>query len=121
MRALVEYINRIIQKTPDFDFHVTNLRWSPAFYARALLFSWPTWLHKYPTICLEKLERECVTDHVPEGMKSIEELGVKLTALEDKWETNLMHWRRMGHYGEEVDEFPELEKPPALSREQLAL
>lgn len=47
-------------------------------------------------------------------MKTIEDLGVKLTAIEDTWEHNLMMWKRLSHYGEEVGEWPELEKPEVI-------
>lgn len=57
MRALVDYIQRIIQKTPEWDFYVTNLKWHPFFLLRVLLLSQPKWLRKYPQISFEKLER----------------------------------------------------------------
>ncbi|CAG2180281.1 unnamed protein product, partial [Oppiella nova] len=57
MRALVEYIQRIIQKTPEDGFHVTNIRWAPLLLARIFIFSNPKWLYKYPNVSFEKLER----------------------------------------------------------------
>ncbi|CAG2117685.1 unnamed protein product [Medioppia subpectinata] len=114
MRALVDYLQRIIQKTPEDGFHVSNMRWAPLFLVRVWLMSHPQWLHKYPHVSFEKLEREAISDIRTKGVKSIEELGVALTTVEEKWEFNLMHWKRMSYYGEEVGEFPELEKPQQI-------
>ena len=57
MRALVDYIQRIIQKTPEDDFYTTNMRWAPLFLVRVFLMSNPKWLRKYPEVSLEKIER----------------------------------------------------------------
>jgi NADH dehydrogenase (ubiquinone) 1 alpha subcomplex subunit 9 len=113
LRSLVEYINRCIQKTPEFDFKVTNLLWAPTFKMRINLFSRPNWLFKYPMICWEKLERESITD-IPTGLPTIQDLGVKLTYLEDKWPHELKRFRKLGYYGEEVGEFPPIENPPIV-------
>ncbi|XP_054153752.1 NADH dehydrogenase [ubiquinone] 1 alpha subcomplex subunit 9, mitochondrial-like [Oppia nitens] len=112
LRALVEYINRCIQKPEEEGFRVTNLRWSPSFMARVYLFSALKGLFKYPSISLERLERECVSDVRQENTLGFEDLGICAEPLEDKWEYHLMQWRRQSYYGEEVSEFVQTERPP---------
>jgi len=49
---------------------------------------------------------------VPTGCPTIQDLGVKLTYVEDKWPHELKRWKRYSYYGEEVGEFPEVARPP---------
>jgi hypothetical protein len=47
-------------------------------------------------------------------LPTIQDLGVKLTYLEDKWPIELKRYRKLAYYGDEVGEFPQIEKPPIV-------
>lgn len=52
---------------------------------------------------------------VLQDFKTLEELGVKLTSLEDRAPFELKPYRRSAHYQERVGEFPHPEPPPVVA------
>jgi len=64
-----------------------------------------------PTLHTDRFEREFITDQ-PTGLPTLEDLGVKLTNLEDRANWELKPHRQQSYYLESVGEFPDAEPPP---------
>jgi NADH dehydrogenase (ubiquinone) 1 alpha subcomplex subunit 9 len=84
---------------------------SPMFKLKVMYMSYaPT----YPILTMDKLDREHVSD-IPQDLPTLEDLGVKLTPLEDRAPFELKPFRLHSYYEEHVGEFAHPEPPPVVS------
>jgi NADH dehydrogenase (ubiquinone) 1 alpha subcomplex subunit 9 len=105
---IVSYINRCIQRDESYNFFLKDMKYRPGFWIRVYINEM---LSKYPKICWDRIEREMVTDTVTPGNPTLEDLGVKLTYLEDRAEWELKRFQRFGYYETELGELPEIAPP----------
>jgi len=110
-RDLADYTNRCIQKPRENGFLIVNMRWCPIFRLRVSIFG--SKLFKYPAIHWEKFEREMVSD-VLTGCPTLQDLGVKLTTLEDRLPMELRLYRKYGYYDDDVGEFEFIKEKPKI-------
>jgi NADH dehydrogenase (ubiquinone) 1 alpha subcomplex subunit 9 len=67
-----------------------------------------------PVLTTDRLEREFVTD-VLTGLPTLEDLGVKLTQIENQAPWELKPFRKYGYYEEKLGEWPEPEPPRVVA------
>lgn len=68
----------------------------------------------FPIVSWERLERDCITDN-PTGAPTLEDLGVKLTRIEEKAVFIHKALKKGGYYDEALGEFPDTPPPPAAN------
>lgn len=104
---LVRFYNRCCDRDESRGFlEVRDLRWQPTFLLRVAINDI---VRKKPTIHWEKLEKEYVSDVTTPGNPTLEDLGVKLTYVEDKAPFFLKFFSRFGYLEPDLGEYP----PPA--------
>lgn len=112
---LVNFINQCIQKDEFHGFQpIGDMRFFPFFWLRVYATEN---VKKYPVLNWEKLETDHTTDR-PTGNPTLEDLGVKLSLIEDKAMFTLDQYKRFGFYDDELGEFP---KPDRLKHYPLNL
>jgi NADH dehydrogenase (ubiquinone) 1 alpha subcomplex subunit 9 len=102
---LVEYIYRCMRwpnirrgfVSPLFKLKVKYMSFAPS----------------YPILTMDKLDREHVSD-LTHDLPTLEDLGVKLTILEDEAPFQLKPFRQHSYYEERVGEFPHPKPPPSV-------
>jgi len=101
------------------DYFYQILRWrgykripiSPLFLAKVFA------LNQSPSnkiLNFEKLEREHISDVIT-GLPNLEDLGVKLTHIEDQASFELKPYRMYAYYYDQIGEFAEPVRPPVVS------
>ncbi|XP_029644047.1 NADH dehydrogenase [ubiquinone] 1 alpha subcomplex subunit 9, mitochondrial [Octopus sinensis] len=101
------------------DYFYNILRWrgykripiSPVFLAKVWAFSY---MPSYPLLNFEKLEREHITDVIT-GCPTLEDLGVKLTHIEERAVFELKPFRMYSYYYDQIGEFSEPQPPPIVA------
>ena len=99
----MHFINQCIQKD---EFHgygaIGDARFHPFLWLRIYLNEN---IKKYPIMSWEKIEMDHTTDR-PTGNPTLEDLGVKLSVMEDKAMFTLERYKRFGFYDDALGEFP---------------
>lgn len=101
------------------DYFYSILRWrnykripiTPLFMAKVLALSYSP---SNKILNFEKLEREHITDVIT-GLPTLENLGVKLTPIEERAPFELKPFRMYAYYYEQIGEFADPVKPPIVS------
>lgn len=65
-----------------------NMRYDPTFFLRVWLTDKVCWSHHIGQLHRERIEREYVTDKVDLSLPTLEDLGIKLTLMEDQVNAN---------------------------------
>ncbi|XP_059481212.1 NADH dehydrogenase [ubiquinone] 1 alpha subcomplex subunit 9, mitochondrial [Neocloeon triangulifer] len=108
LSELVDWFFRVMRRGPDSGYFRYDMRFDPFFKLKVTLTEkvcpgWPI-----ASLSWEKLEKDHVTDVVPYGLPTLEDLGVTLTHMEDQVPWELKPFRANAYYDEELGEF---EKP----------
>jgi len=114
LSELVDYIFRVVRRTPDLGYRRTNMMWSPTFLLRVHLIDKYSWTWPVGYLGWDKLERDHTTD-VPTGNPTLEDLGVVLSELENRIHWELKPFRRDLYYEEELGEFPSPAPPKTIA------
>jgi len=102
---LIDFFYRII-RYPRFK----RINITPVFRAKAYYLSHAP---NEPICTPDKLEREHITDRIPDGL-TLEDLGVKLTPIEQRAIFDLKPFRFNAYYHEALGEFKDPEHPPVI-------
>ncbi|GLV37143.1 NADH dehydrogenase (ubiquinone) 39 kDa subunit [Carabus blaptoides fortunei] len=108
LSELVDWFHRIMRKAGKWGYWRYDMKYDPLFKLKvdvtfALSPSFPI-----ANLHWERIERECLTDVIEEGVPTLEDLGVNLMAMEQQVPWELKPFRANLYYDEELGEF---EKP----------
>jgi len=102
---LVDYFYRCMRYTVYRRIHV-----NPLFKLKVKYMSN---MPSYPILTMDKLDREHISDELHDCM-TLEDLGVKLTPIEDRAQFELKPYRMHSYYEEKVGEFAPPAPPPVI-------
>lgn len=103
-----------MRKDERWGYYRYDLRYDPLFKTKisALFFISPS--HPIANLHWERVERECQSDLVEEGVPTLEDLGVSLTPMENQVPWELRPFKTNLHYDEELGEFTKPLPPKVL-------
>lgn len=84
---------------------------SPLFKAKVMFMENAP---SYPILTMDKLDKEHQSDIIT-GQPTLEDLGVRLTRLEDQVPWELKPFRKYAYYEEKIGEWPEPEPPTVIA------
>ncbi|EAT38719.1 AAEL009414-PA [Aedes aegypti] len=109
LSELVDWFHREMRKDADWwGYWRYDLRFDPTFMLKVKLTEFISPSFPVGDLHTERVEREYVTDDVKKGVKTLEDLGVNLTLMEDQVPWELRPFRAALYYDAELGEF---EKP----------
>lgn len=112
---LVDWFHALMRKGKGSGYYRYDLQYDPFFQMRITLM---------PLFCLgsplgnihwERVEREIHSDVVNKRTKTLEDLGVVLTKMEDQVPWELKPYRALSYYDAELGEFEEPNNPRVLN------
>ncbi|XP_023214947.1 NADH dehydrogenase [ubiquinone] 1 alpha subcomplex subunit 9, mitochondrial-like isoform X1 [Centruroides sculpturatus] len=110
---LLDWVYLVLKKGPDWGYKRTDMRFSPLFWLKVSFVE--RIMTVYPFISWEKVERDHVTDTLTPGLPNLEDLGVKLTYIEDRVAYDLKMFRDLAYYDWEVHDFTKPPPPPVAN------
>ncbi|XP_055596042.1 NADH dehydrogenase [ubiquinone] 1 alpha subcomplex subunit 9, mitochondrial [Uranotaenia lowii] len=109
LAELVDWFHRVMRKDEKWWGYLRyDLRYDPTFMMKVYLTEFLCPSFPVGDLHSERVEREYVTDDVKKGVKTLEDLGVQLTMMEDQVPWELKPYRAALYYDAELGEF---EKP----------
>jgi NADH dehydrogenase (ubiquinone) 1 alpha subcomplex subunit 9 len=97
-RCMRHQTNKVSNMNPLYKVKVNFMSYAPS----------------YPVLTMDKLDREHQSDILTGTLPTLQDLGVKLTRVEDRVPFELKPFRRFGYYEEKLGEWPAPEPPQAL-------
>lgn len=109
LSELVDWFHREMRKDDDWwGYWRYDLRYDPTFMMKVKFTELISPSFPVGDLHTERVEREYVSDDVKKGVKTLEDLGVNLTLMEDQVPWELRPFRAALYYDAELGEF---EKP----------
>jgi len=109
LSELVDWFHREMRKDEElWKYWRYDQRYDPTFMLKVAATEMISPSFPIGNLHRERVEREYVTDVVEEGVPTLEDLGVKVTYMEDQVPWELRPYRAALYYDEELNEF---EKP----------
>lgn len=85
LSELVDWFHREMRKTEeDWGYERSEMRYDPLFFLKVKLTHMVCPSHYIGQLHKERIEREFITDEVDNNLPTLEDLGVKLTLMEDQ-------------------------------------
>jgi len=100
-----------MRRGPEIGYYRYDMRLDPLFLYRV----WITErLLKYSPLSFERIERENTTDIMNFDIKTLVDLDVKLTEVEDRFPFELKYWRYHAYYDPDMMQFEKVPPPPSV-------
>lgn len=116
LSELVDWFHRVMRKDEKMWGYLRyDLRWDPTFKIKVALTELVCPSFPMGDMHHERVEREYVTDVVEEGIRTLEDLGIQLTLMEEQVPWELRPHRAALYYNDEVGEFEKPAPPVFLS------
>lgn len=106
---LVTYILQVLRYNPE---HIRITEFEKALMFRLKLRLIQFFRPVGPPFCLDRIEREFVTDLTKPGNLTLADLGIELTPLEHRIHWEIKPYRLYNYYWASIGEFPEPDPPP---------
>ncbi|XP_003747014.1 NADH dehydrogenase [ubiquinone] 1 alpha subcomplex subunit 9, mitochondrial [Galendromus occidentalis] len=107
LRSLMRYISQLLER----EMHLYDLRFDPLFMAKISYAE----LFKNPKMSWERLRREHTSDTIYGEIKTIEDLGVRLTEIEDRFPFEFQYFR-VYQFEDPLSFRPNFVEPPPAIR-----
>ncbi|XP_067647395.1 NADH dehydrogenase [ubiquinone] 1 alpha subcomplex subunit 9, mitochondrial [Eurosta solidaginis] len=123
LSELVDWFHRVMRKDPKWwGYWRYDMRYDPTFVLKTKFTELICPGAPIGNLCLERVEREFVTDVVRADVPCLEDLGVQLTAMEDQVPWELRPFRAAQYYDAELGEWEEPAPPKNIgNREELRM
>lgn len=123
LSELVDWFHAVMRKDEKWwGYKRYDMRFDPTFVMKAKLTEMICPGNPIGELHMERIERECVTDRVLNGVPTLEDLGVNLTAMESQVPWELRPYRAALYYDAELGEFEDAKPPKVLQpREEMRL
>ncbi|XP_014256435.1 NADH dehydrogenase [ubiquinone] 1 alpha subcomplex subunit 9, mitochondrial-like [Cimex lectularius] len=115
LSELVDWFHRVTRKAGSWDYFRYDMRFDPLFQMRVSLMPYFSLGFPLGNIHWERVERECHSDQVDKNVKTLEDLGVSLTYMENQVPWELRVYRAQAYYEEELGEFDTPSPPPTVA------
>jgi len=111
LSELVDFFHRVMKRTDGY--RRVDMRYLPFFQLRVTLQG--KFLPANPVLIWDKLEREHTTDRLVRGLPKLEDLGVKLTRIEQQALWELRPFRDDSYYEQRLEEYVDPEPPKVVA------
>ena len=92
-----------------------DMRFDPSFYIKTKVTEMLSPGQPIGELHMERIERECVTDHVLRGVPTLEDLGVQLTSMESQVPWELRPFRAALYFDADIGDFEAPVPPVTIS------
>jgi len=102
---LVDWFYLLMRKDEEWGYHRFDMRFAPLFLLKVWLTDKITTSHYIADLHKERLEREHVSAVIDEELPTLEDLGVKLTYMENQVPWELLPYQAYAYYIPEKGEY----------------
>lgn len=112
LSELVDWFFRVMRRDDRYGYKRYDLRFDPFFKLRVTLTNAISPYYPIANLHWERVEREYVTDKLEKGVRTLEDLGIQLTAMEDQVPWELKPFRYAQYYAYIEEQEPGNPDPP---------
>lgn len=84
LSEICDYLYRVMRKDGEWGYKRYDMRYDPSFWLRVYLNDKLSLSHPVGGLHIERVKQEYVNDVILEGVPTLEDLGVTLTAMEEQ-------------------------------------
>lgn len=115
LAELVDWFHKVMRRDERIGYFRYDMKYDPIFAARVTFMNMISPAYPLGYVHWEGLEKESTTDVVDPCVPTLEDLGVKLTAMEDQVPWELKIYRADKDYHDELGEFPTPPNPKTIN------